>query len=549
MEEDIIMINELLLDTQLKQLDEALRKDIDNFEQVGNQFISGEISSLEYKATSGGMGVYAQRGGKEFMIRLRALSGVLDIDTMRLVGSFLEEHNIPFVHFTTRQAIQLHNLQHDDVVDIMRKSHEHSLITRGSGGNFPRNVSLSPLSGVAREEAFDVTPYAVLVNKYFLSRINTYKLPRKFKVAFSNNSEDTAQTTIADLGFLAVRKNERNYFKVSLGGSLGVEGDISVPFDELVPAEDIFYHVEALLRLFTTEGDYENKSKARMRFIIKRMGREEFLQCYRKHLSDVKEELSLDFEIEQEKYNSITREGKLSASKGKIKDNSVLPTPEDARNLISQRQEGLYTVIIHPQGGLLLTEDYNLILDFLEKNVGAQARLSMEESLYIRNLNIEQAKELLELTKEIRMKTRLEQSSSCIGVPTCQIGVQESQKLLGDILSYFRKIGFTEDYLPALHISGCMNSCGRHQVNEIGFRGKKKRVEETMKDVYTLFIGGKTSEEDTYLAKEYGDILAERIPAFLYELALQLKEKNIEFYAYREKYKEEFHAILDSYLV
>jgi len=157
--------------------------------------------------------------------------------------------------------------------------------------------------------------------------------------------------------------------------------------------------------------------------------------------------------------------------------------------------------------------------------------------------------ELLELTKELRKTTKLGRSISCIGVPICQIGIQESQMLLRNILSYFDEKGLTEDLLPSLHISGCANSCGRHQVNIIGFQGKKKRIEETTADVYTLYIGGITSESDTHLALMYGDILANKIPMFLYELALQLKEKEIQFDEYLASYSTEFNVILKQYQV
>lgn len=529
------------LDRLIKQSTAKLEENIEKFNEIGQKFVQGEITSAEFKGNSGGMGVYAQRGGKEFMIRLRILSGVLDLPTLKLVEDFVKDYQLNFVHFTTRQTIQLHHLKFDEVIDIMRRSLKHQIITRGGGGNFPRNVSLSPMSGVALDEAFDVTPYAILVNKYFLSRINSYYLPRKFKVAFSNNSEDTAKATIVDLGFLAVKKDGKDYFKVFVGGSLGADGDIAVPFDELVKAEEMLYHVEAALSLFTEEGDFENKAKARMRFIVKRMGKEAFLECYKKHLNKVKASDGLY-------YYPTDKALDENGTREKISDIEKTLMQERSE-LIPQKQEGLYTIIVHPQGGLLKTKDYNNIVRFFEKYPNAEARISMEESLYIRNLNKDQAEELLELTEEYRKTTRLEQSISCIGVPVCQIGIQESQMLLMNILSYFEEKGLKEDILPALHISGCTNSCGRHQVNILGFRGKKKKVGEVSRDAYTFFAGGKVSEGKTNLATEYGDILADAIPEFLYKLALILKEKELEFEEYLEEDQEDFIGLVKQYNV
>lgn len=544
----MVNICEEKLNDLISQRINSYKEDINHFKEIGNRFVNGEINSAEFKATSGGMGVYAQRGGKEFMIRLRILSGVLDYPTMKLVNEFIDEYNLEFVHFTTRQTIQLHHLKFDEVINIMERSLKHELITRGGGGNYPRNVSLSPLSGVAKEEAFDVTPYAILVNKYFLSKMNSYRLPRKFKVAFSNNNEDTANASIADLGFIAVKKDEENYFKVYIGGSLGVEGAIAVPYDELVKADDIMYHLEAALNLFCEEGDFENKGKARMRFIVKRMGNEEFLQCYKKHLSKAKQDNNMDFILSEESdMQDISEQDRLQSELIHTKESfeELLKT----NDILQQKQEGLFTVIIHPQGGLLRTEDYKKIINFLENISKAEVRLSMEESIYIRNLNHKQAKELMELTEGIRKTTRLGKSVSCIGVPICQIGIQESQMLLMNILTYFDEKRLSEDILPTLHISGCTNSCGRHQVNIIGFRGKKKKIDDKLEDAYSFYASGKTSEENTIVAKEYGDILADKIPGFLYDLALRLKEKHLEFDEFQKQYEKEFEGILSNYLV
>ena len=114
----------------------------------------------------------------------------------------------------------------------MNDALENDIYTRGAGGNFPRNVALSPLSGVDKDEAFDPTPYALATGEYFMERITTYKLPRKLKVSFSNGSSDTAHCTIQDLGFLAVRKDGKDYFRVYLGGGLGRNPKVALLYPE-----------------------------------------------------------------------------------------------------------------------------------------------------------------------------------------------------------------------------------------------------------------------------------------------------------------------------
>lgn len=499
----------------IQQQKSVYEKEIDAFEKIGYKFVNGEITSNEFKSHSGGMGVYAQKGGERFMLRLRVLSGVLNMDTFCLIYKFAIEHNLDSIHFTTREAIQLHNLTFPQVISIMRESLKNDLFTRGGGGNFPRNVSLSPLSGVEIDEAFDVTPYAVLVNKYFVSKMNSYKLPRKFKVAFSNSSKDTANASIADIGFLAVNVDGEKYFQVYIGGSLGNNSSISVPLDELIPAKDVLYHVDSAIKLVVEEGDFENKSKGRMRFILQRLGKDEFLNCYKRNLEKVK--LTNQSEVQFEDFV-------LEMPKETDNQNVKL-----SNNLIKQKQNGLYTVIIHPKGGVLKIQDFNNIISFLNEKDNIELRLSMDENLYVRNLRLDAGKKLLELVSNFNQNTMLSKSVSCIGVPTCQIGIGESQKLLNNIIAHFEKNNFNYDILPAIHISGCLNSCSRHQTKILGFHCKKKEKNSGL-ETYTMHINGKIGNLVTKLATPYGDISSKAIPEFLYELACYLKDKNISFY-------------------
>ena len=154
----------------MTKLKEVLLGEIEGFREIGHRFINKEINMMQFKHASGGMGVYAQRGGEKFMIRFRIPSGMTDIREMRLIRDITEKYNLGGMHFTTRQAIQLHGLDIDPICDIMKEALELDIYTRGSGGNFPRNVAISPLSGVDKDEAFDITPYALAVGNYFMER-------------------------------------------------------------------------------------------------------------------------------------------------------------------------------------------------------------------------------------------------------------------------------------------------------------------------------------------------------------------------------------------
>ena len=152
---------------------EFLKSEVQEFRKAGHRFLEKEISKAEFKGISGGMGVYAQQDQKSFMIRLRTPSGLISKEHLNLILSYVHKYGLEKVHLTTRQAVQLHDLDIDSVCDIMEDGIDHDLFTRGGGGNFPRNVSLSPLAGVEKAEAFDVTPYALQVGNYFLCLLYT----------------------------------------------------------------------------------------------------------------------------------------------------------------------------------------------------------------------------------------------------------------------------------------------------------------------------------------------------------------------------------------
>lgn len=515
----------------MSEYNDKLKNEIASFREVGQRFVNKEITANEFKGKSGGMGVYAQRGGEKFMIRLRIPSGVLSFTHLNFITELVKQYGLKHIHLTTRQAIQLHDLDFGQICDIMEESINHGLYTRGGGGNFPRNIALSPLSGVEINEAFDVTPYALLAGNYIMEKMTEYHLPRKLKIAFSNNEKDSANCTINDLGFIAVRKDGKPYFKVFIAGGLGNNPAIALHYDELVPPEEVLYHVEAVTRIFVSEGDYENKGKARLRYVPRRMGEEAFLKAYKEHLSEVKSTMGL-VEITP----VLSEDAEIDINYKAIEE------------LIPQKQKGLYSVNIHPLCGQMPLDALCKLVSFLENLKDVDIRLTMTESMYIRNLSLDKAKELLDLMNDVRQKTKVEMSVSCVGVPTCQIGVEQSQELCKEILYALNNKNINSDYLPSIHISGCNNSCARHQVNVMGFAGGKKRIGSQVYDVFELHVGGCFSMDKTEFGKKLGFLKKEDIPTFIVELALELEGRKKDFNEYISEDFDKFEVLVKPYI-
>ena len=466
------------------------------------------------------------------MIRLRAPSRVISKEHFKLILHYADQDKHDKIHVTTRQAIQLHDLSLDDVCDIMEDAINHGLFTRGGGGNFPRNVALSPLAGVQKDEAFDVTPYALQTGSYFTINAPHYQLPRKLKAAFSSGTDDTACATLTDIGFMAVEDNKKPMFRVWLAGGLGGGPAVGIPYDELVPPEDVMYHIEAITQLFKAEGDYQNKSKARIRFIPRRMGVENFLKNYKEYLAEIKEKVKFD-ELKAELSKEISWTPEISPS------NICIP----------QKQAGRYTVILHPICGQLEKNDLLELDSLLEKCPDAELRLSMNEELYVRNLDKSNAQTFIQFAESQLTSTKIQMSVSCVGTPTCQIGIMQSQTLCHGILKELKDAGISEDVLPSVHISGCPNSCSRHQMAQIGFAGKKKRVNDKVVDAFEIQVNGRIGADLTEMGDILGIMAASAIPEFMAALAKNLLTEQKTFTEFYESDREAFMELAGRYFI
>lgn len=510
---------------------ELLLSELPNFKEQSLKLLNGEINKMTYKGFSGGYGVYAQRDLKSFMIRLRVSAGVLSKSQLNKIYKMALNHKLEKIHLTTRQAIQLHDLSIDSIVDIMEDGIKNDIFTRGGGGNFPRNVGLSPLSGVDPEEAFDVTPFAIATDKYFIKNSTTYHLPRKLKVSYSSSYTDAAHCSIQDLGFVATVKDDEPYFRVFLGGGLGKNPKVALELDEVIKPEDALYCVQGMIELFMAEGNYENKNKARVRYMVEKLGEEGFLQKFKEYCAKVKEKGGLDLSVEPINYS---------------KPGCTIDLCDP--RLIPQKQDGLYTVYIHPIGGQLYLKDLKVLLNELDKVKNPMIRLGMTEGLYILNLDGNEAKKMLEVSKTMTCNSYLEQSVSCIGVPICQMGIQNSQKMLNEIIDYFRAQGNEEvlNKAPKLHISGCPNSCGVHQVGSIGLCGKKKNIDGVSTDAFELTVGGSFEIGKTKLGKSLGDFKASELPEVLYKIC-EVAPK--DFYDWVNSDPKELNEIIEKYKI
>ena len=272
---------------------ELYREELRVFSEKVDAYTRGEIEKKDYKGVSGGMGSYAQRDSARHMLRLRLPGGRLTLDRMKFISEAVVAYDIPMLKLTTCESIQMHDLVGSQVTPILSGAIDCGIISRGGGGDNPRNVMCSPLSGVQKGECFDVMPYAEAVTNYCLSICRDIKMPRKLKISFSNGVEDSVHTAFRDMGFCA-RSN--GTFSLTICGGLGNNPRMGVLVEEAVKPSEVLYYVKAMIDIFCAHGNYENRAKARTRYLQEILG-DQLKETYLSAVAAAKAAGGLDLEV------------------------------------------------------------------------------------------------------------------------------------------------------------------------------------------------------------------------------------------------------------
>jgi len=262
---------------QTQPIPPAILEEIETFEQEAKRMLSGEIVGDLFKPFRLQYGIYGQRQAGVQMVRIKIPFGGITANQLRRIAELSERYTTGVGHVTTRQDIQLHFAELKDVPTIMRGLAEVGLTTREACANTVRNVTGCHLAGVCQGEVFDITPYAKTVAYHLLRNPLNQSLPRKFKIAFSGCRHDCALTPIHDIGLLAAKSVDGTLgFRMVAGGGLGSAPRIAQVLREFTPIDELIPSIEAVIKVFDQLGNRKNRNKARMKFVIEKLGFAEF---------------------------------------------------------------------------------------------------------------------------------------------------------------------------------------------------------------------------------------------------------------------------------
>ena len=510
------------------------------FGQNVKLFRKGKISEDDFRRFRLQHGAYGSRLQQNYsMVRIKVPSGEMTPEQLEKIASLSEAFSIGSAHVSTRQNIQLHWVQLEDVSEVMRGLVEVGLTTREACGNTVRNVMCSHFAGVCLDEEFDSTPYAKAIARFFLRNPVCQNLPRKFKINFSCCSQH-GLVRIADIGLIPSKKDGNNGFKIYLGGGLGAASFLGHQLEEFTSEVRLVSTCMAVVRLFDRLGNRENMARNRMRYLVNEMGWEKFQKLVIKERSNVEMTVSLEtlgrYKVETEPQNmrQLLNGKKLPLINEKVDVNSDPYKRWLHTNVVSQKQNGYFVVFITLGAGDITASQLRSLAKTIRDYSGEGcARNTPNQNFAIRFIK---AKDLPEFYNDLAKSglanpgaLTMSSAVGCSGTTSCNLAITNSHRLAKEIQSKFIELGLdTADDLrdSSIKISGCPNSCGQHEIATIGFYGGASRIGGTMTPTYTMMFGGRDGE-DGLLGRTVMRVPAKRvIPTLTKIIEIYRKERS-----------------------
>lgn len=530
-----------------------VEKDIIDLAKKIADFKEGTINAEKFRSLRLARGVYGQRQQGVQMIRIKLPFGKVSTKQLVRIADISDEYSNGNLHLTTRQDVQIHHVSLDRTPELWAKLEQDDITLREACGNTVRNITASPEAGIDPNEPFDVSPYAYALFQYFLRKPFGQELGRKIKIAFSNNNKDTAFTYIHDFGFIPkLNENNERGFKVLVGGGLGAQPFLAQVAHEFLPENKLIPFVEASIRVFDRHGERVSRHKARIKYLINKIGIVEFIKLTHE------EEKAILFKTVEIDRESITNTPILKTTlpslapiiDGKTYDQWI------KTNTFTQKQEGYYGVYVKILLGNISSEKTREFVKVIKKYADADdVRLTINQGFLLKHVAQEELPflftELSELGLAIPGFDSVADITACPGTDTCNLAISNSTTISVEL----EKVIYSEypeliyDHDIKIKISGCMNSCGQHGLAQIGFHGSSFKVGTNVVPALQVLLGGGTvGNGQGRTAEKVIKVASKRAPDVLRTLFNDFEKGAVEgeyFNSYFDrKGKDHFYQLL-----
>lgn len=472
-----------------------VEKDIIDLEKKIRAFREGKIHDEKFRSLRLARGIYGQRQPGVQMVRIKLPFGKVTFKQLLRIAEISDEYGSRNLHLTTRQDIQIHYVSLERTPELWAKLEQDDITLREACGNTVRNVTASPASGIDPQEPFDVSPYAHATFEYFLRNPVCQEMGRKFKISFSSSDADTAFSYIHDIGVIPkLKANGERGFKVLLGGGLGAQPFLASIVEEFLPEDQLIPYIEAVIRVFDRYGERNNRNKARLKYLIQKLGLEEVLRLAAIERTAIKvKSYTIDRNaVPQPAVPEETAFAEVSIS------NPFRYEQWLATNVFEQKQKGFYGVYIKVPVGDISSDTARELIKVLQPLVADEIRVTQNQGLLLKFARKEALPALYEGLAKMELAApgfdSVADVTTCPGTDTCNLGISNSMtmaRVLEDLI-YNEYEDFIYNRDIKIKISGCMNSCGQHGLAHIGFHGSSLKAGTKVLPSVQVMLGGGT---------------------------------------------------------
>ena len=343
-------------------------------------------------------------------------------------------------------------------------------------------------------------------------------LPRKFKIAFGGCCGfDCVGASFNDVGFLARVKDGQPGFRVTLGGGLSTLRRAGILAWEFAPAGEALEICEAVVRVFNRTGDRKRRHKARLKFVIEKLGHEAFLAL----VNEEREALRL------EGGRPMTLAPSPLRQPAPVRPRSGKPGfGEFVRTNVRDTRESDYVnaTVRVPLGDLSSAQLRSLAAIAEEHSEEREVRTTIDQNLVLRFVRRESLASVHAALDDIGLSRAGAGSASdvasCPGAASCRLAVTASRGM-ADAISL--ALDAQPDLAQAaealsIKISGCPNGCGQHYVAGIGLQGSVRKVAGRAVPQYHLYLGGGFGTTEAAFGRLAAKLPARRVPAAIARL-------------------------------
>ena len=448
---------------------------------------------------------YVAPAQDSFMCRLRLPNGIVNAWQMRGLADAADSFGGGYADVTTRANLQIREIAARHAVDMLLAVQALGLTSRGSGADNIRNITGSPTAGIDPQEIYDTRPLCQAMHHYILNHREMYGLPRKFNIAFDGGGRVPVLEDTNDIGFVAAQVTGGAhfepgiYFRLQLGG---ITGHLDFAFETgiLLKPEECVTVAGAVLRAFIAHGDRTNRQKARLKYVLDRMGREAFIaEVEKEYGQSLRRAAGADVAPRP----AADKHGHIGVRQQKQAGQNYLGLVLPVGRLTSGQMRGLAEIAERfGSGTLRLTVWQNLLIsDVADRDIGIciaainALGLGVEASAIRRGL------------------------VACTGNAGCKFSASNTKGHALRLADYLES-RVAVDLPINIHLTGCHHSCAQHYVGDIGLLACKVGQGEESVEGYHVYIGGgAASTAEQAMAREYAQsVVFDDLPPLLERL-------------------------------